>query len=462
MQTLAPTLADTLRQRRQKLAQLVDVPVMLWSGEPSPRNFPANIYPFRASSHFLYFVGLPLPQAAVHLAEGQLTLFVDEATPAEALWHGPTPTRADLAEKIGADAAFPLAQLKDFLKGQLADVATLPALDIRAARSQRRHLDRKAALTQGTADRALAKAMVQLRMVHDEGAIASIRSAAAVSVEAHQTGMAVTPTAATEAQIRAAMESVIMANGMTCAYNSIVTTHGEVLHNEHYHHVLRPNDLILADVGAETASGWASDITRTWPVSGQFSPTQRDLYDVVLAAHDACIGAAKPGVEYRDLHLLACRVLAEGLVSLGLLNGHPDSLVEQDAHALFFPHGVGHLLGLDVHDMEDLGDLAGYARGRRRSDRFGLCFLRLDRPLQAGMVVTIEPGFYQVPGLLGDPARREQHRHTVNWDRLAHFADVRGIRIEDDVLITASGNEVLTEVLTTQASDIEAFVQGVR
>ena len=454
--TSAPALADTLHQRRKNQALFVDFPVILWSGEPRPRNFPANIHPFRASSHFLYFAGLPLPQAAIYLDGGSLTLFVDEATPAEALWHGPTPTRAELAEKIGADAALPLAALAD----HTAAAATLPALDIRAARSQRKHLDRKVALTKDTADRALAKAIVQLRMVHDAGAIASIRSAAAVSIEAHQTGMAVTPTAATEAQVRAAMESVIMANGMTCAYNSIVTTHGEVLHNEHYHHALGPNDLILADVGAETASGWASDITRTWPVSGQFSPTQRDLYDVVLAAHDACIAAAKPGIEYRDLHLLACRVLAEGLVDLGLLKGHPDSLVEQDAHALFFPHGVGHLLGLDVHDMEDLGDLAGYARGRRRSDRFGLCFLRLDRPLQAGMVVTIEPGFYQVPGILNDPQRREQYRDTVNWERLAHFADVRGIRIEDDVLITDTGSDVLTQLLTTQATEIEALVQG--
>ncbi|MEO0540185.1 MAG: aminopeptidase P family protein [Cyanobacteria bacterium P01_A01_bin.105] len=457
-QTLAPppTLAATLRQRRQKLAQLVNFPVVLWSGEPRPRNFAANIYPFRANSHFLYFSGLTLPQAVIHLFQGRLTLFVDEATPAEALWHGPTPTRADLAEKVGADEALPLDRLPDYVAG----AASLPVLDIRAARSQRRHLDRRVTCGKGSADRQLAKAIIQLRLVQDEGAIASIRSAAAVSVEAHQTGMAVTPTAATEAQVRAAMESVIMANGMTCAYNSIVTTHGEVLHNDHYHNVLRPNDLILADVGAETASGWASDITRTWPASGQFSTTQRDLYDVVLAAHDACIAAAKPGVEYRHLHLLASRILAEGLVGLGILNGDPEGLVEQDAHALFFPHGVGHLLGLDVHDMEDLGDLAGYDRGRRRSDRFGLCFLRLDRPLRAGMVVTIEPGFYQVPGLLTDRQRRDQYRDAVNWSYLAHFADVRGIRIEDDVLITDSGAEVLTSALTTRPEEIETLVLG--
>lgn len=307
-------------------------------------------------------------------------------------------------------------------------------------------------------DKALAEAMVALRLTHDDGAIAEIQRAAQVSVQAHRAGMGATAPGKCEASVRAAMEAVIMGHGMACAYNSIVTVHGEVLHNEVYHHRLQSGDLLLADVGAEAPSGWASDITRTWPVGGTFSSTQRDVYNVVLAAHDACIAAARPGVEYRDLHLLACRTLAEGLVELGILVGSPDSLVAQDAHALFFPHGVGHLLGLDVHDMEDLGDLAGYAPGRARSDRFGLAFLRLDRPLQAGMVVTVEPGFYQVPAILNDPTRRECYKDLVDWQRLAQFSDVRGIRIEDDVLITPTGHEVLTADLPTAATSVEAMV----
>jgi Xaa-Pro aminopeptidase/Xaa-Pro dipeptidase len=162
-------------------------------------------------------------------------------------------------------------------------------------------------------------------------------------------------------------------------------------------------------------------------------------------------------VEYRQIHLLAAGAIAEGLVELGILRGHPDTLVELDAHALFFPHGVGHLLGLDVHDMEDLGDLAGYADGRSRSDRFGLGYLRLDRPLQAGMVVTIEPGFYQVPAILNDPQRRINYQDMVNWDRLAQFEDVRGIRIEDDVLVTDTGSEILTAALPTDVIAIENY-----
>ncbi|MBD2257565.1 aminopeptidase P family protein [Pseudanabaena sp. FACHB-2040] len=455
--TATPSLIHALRQRRERLAQHVDFPVVLWSGQPQSRNFPANTHPFRSSSHFLYFAGVPLANAAIRLERGQLTLFMDEATPAEALWHGPSPTRQELAQQIGADAAYPLAELAQWV----AEAATLPVLDAATRSIQQALLGRSVGIAQAqNQDQRLAEAIVQVRLCHDARAVAEIRQAAAVSVKAHRAGMAATRQAATEAEVRAAMEQVIMAHGMTCAYNSIVTIHGEVLHNEHYHHRLGSGDLLLADVGAEAASGWASDITRTWPVSGKFSPTQRDLYDLVLAAHDACIAKARPGVEYRDVHLLACQVLAEGLVDLGILQGQPETLVEQDAHALFFPHGVGHLLGLDVHDMEDLGDLAGYASGRSRSDRFGLAFLRLDRPLQAGMAITIEPGFYQVPGILQDPVRRERYRDSVNWERLSQFADVRGIRIEDDVLITAEGCEVLTVGLPNTAEAVESLVCG--
>jgi Xaa-Pro aminopeptidase/Xaa-Pro dipeptidase len=439
----SPSLAAALRQRRQRLATLISVPVVLWSGQSPSRNFPANSYPFRASSHFLYFAGLNLPKAAIALQGSHLTLFWDEPTPAEVLWHGPGPTRSQLAEQIGADDARPLADLERYCAG----AATIAVQDSATRQQQERLLGRSlvAPKLAQEPDLSLAGAIAQVRLCHDDLALAEMRRAAQVTRRAHAAGRAATATATTEAEVRAAMEQVILAADMTPAYSSIVTVHGEVLHNCHYGHRLEPGDLLLADVGAETPLGWAADMTRTWPVSGQFSPTQRDLYDIVQAAHDRCIEAIAPGVEYREIHLLAARVLAEGLVSLGILRGAPEELVEQDAHALFFPHGVGHLLGLDVHDMEDLGDLAGYEPGRTRSDRFGLCYLRLDRPLRPGMVVTVEPGFYQIPALLQDPEKRDRYSALVNWDRLAAFADVRGIRIEDDVLVTATGGEVLTE-----------------
>ncbi|KAM3089769.1 aminopeptidase P family protein [Phormidesmis sp. 146-35] len=447
------TLTDTLKRRRQQLAQLMDRPIVLWSGSHSSRNFPANTFPFRASSHFLYFAGLPLENAAIRLEAGKLTLFVDEASPASALWHGASPTREELAATIAADAAYPLSALENHVK----EAATIAVQDPLTRQEQSRWLDRAIASPKSSqgVDLELAQAIVRLRLTHDDAALVEMRKAAAVTVEAHQAGMAATSDAKLEADIRGAMERVIIAHNMTCAYSSIVTVHGEVLHNDRYHHPVRSGDLLLADVGAETSTGWASDVTRTWPVSGKFSATQRDLYDVVLAAHDACIAKIRPDVEYRDIHLLACETMAQGLVDLGILKGQPADLVELDAHALFFPHGVGHLLGLDVHDMEDLGDLAGYEVGRTRSQRFGLGYLRLDRPLKAGMVVTIEPGFYQVPAILQDSTHRETYQHVVNWERLAEFSDVRGIRIEDDVLVTETGSEVLTADLASEGEAIE-------
>lgn len=449
----ATSLVDTLRARRQKLGKLVDFPVVLWSGSPISRNFAANTFPFRASSHFLYFAGLPLENAAIRLEDSKLQLFMDDAPASSTLWHGETAKREEVAEIIGADLVYPLTELKF----NVYKSATIPIQNIATGQWQSKLLQRKASL-EGI-DLKLARAIAQLRLTHDDAAIEELKKAAAVTVKAHKAGMTATKSAKSEAEVRAAMEQVIIANNMSCAYSSIVTVRGEVLHNNQYHNSLQPGDLLLADVGAETSTGWAADVTRTWAVSGKFSSTQQDIYDVVLAAHDACITEIRPSVEYQDIHLLAATIIAQGLVDLGILRGIPEDLVEMDAHALFFPHGVGHLLGLDVHDMEDLGDIAGYEEGRTRSDRFGLCYLRLNRPLRPKMLVTIEPGFYQVPAILNNPENRTKYKDIVNWEQLAKFADVRGIRIEDDVLVTQQSSEVLTNALPT-SKDAIAWVNA--
>jgi Xaa-Pro aminopeptidase len=444
---------ESLRLRRFHLGQAVAAPILLWSGTRQSRNFLANLVPFRASSHFLYFAGCSLPNAVVALQSGQLTLFWDEPAVEDALWHGKQPSREQIAESIGAIAAYPYSDLARFSN----DAVTIPVQDGLLRQQQAQVLGRSLEpQIPRELDDPLLEAIVQLRMIQDAGAVEQLQQAGAVTIAAHRAGMAATRAAKTEAQIRAAIEAEMTAAQMCPAYGSIVTTHGEVLHQEHSANPLAPGALLLADAGAETALGWAADVTRTWPVSGQWSSPQRDLYEVVLSAHDACIAQAAPEVEYRDLHWCAAKTLTEGLVDLGILRGGVEDLLAQDAHAVFFPHGVGHLLGLDVHDMEDLGDRAGYAPGRQRSDRFGLGFLRLDRPLQAGMCVTIEPGFYQVPALLAQAHRRDRWRDSINWERLAQFKDVRGIRIEDDVLITEQGCEVLTAALPTQADAILA------
>ncbi len=449
-------LRNALHQRRQKLASLIDFPAILWSGSSIARNYPALKLPFRASSHFLYFAGLPLENAAIRLESGKLELFLDDAPSSSTLWHGEMPKRAEIAELIGADAVFPMAELKSRGMG----AATIAIQDNLTAVQQSQILVRPLAPSKSPTgiDLELTHAVVSLRLSHDAASLVELRQAAAVTIAAHKAGMAATRKAQIEAGIRAAMESAIISENMTCAYPSIVTVHGEVLHSEHYYHSLQRGDLLLADVGAETSMGWAADVTRTWPVSGKFSLTQKAIYDVVLAAHDACIDKISPGVEYQNIHLLAARIMASGLVDLGILRGNVEDLVAMDAHALFFVHGIGHLIGLDVHDMEDLGDLAGYEAGRVRSSRFGLGFLRLNRVLRSGMLVSIEPGFYQVPAILNNPETRAKYKDSVKWDELEKFADVRGIRIEDDILVTEGGREVLTEKLPTKTPEIEELV----
>jgi Xaa-Pro aminopeptidase len=248
------------------------------------------------------------------------------------------------------------------------------------------------------------------------------------------------------------------------AYGTILSVRGEVLHNHAHGNELRDGDLLLLDAGAERASGYCADVTRTWPVSGTFGPEARDVYDIVLAAEATAIAAVRPGVRFRDLHLGAARVIADGLVQLGLMRGDPDGLVESGAHALFFPHGLGHLLGLDVHDLEAFGDAIAYAPGRTRSKQFGTAYLRLDLDLAQGMCVTIEPGVYFVPAILHDADFRGRFAEQVDFARAERFLALNGgrgfggIRIEDDVLCTADGHEVLTRDIPKERSAVAALV----
>jgi Xaa-Pro aminopeptidase len=441
--------------RRARLARrLADRPALLPSSTVRPRNYAANTYPFRAASHFLYLFGLPLRGAYGHYDGGAFTVYAPAPEPDAALWHGPEPGLADLAAALGCPVR-PLDDLKTALEGRPA--ATLPAPDLETCEQQGRWLDRP--IRPGAfadIDQPLADALIELRLVHDEAAIRELRLAAAGTAAAHAAGMGATRPGVREHVVRAAMEAALLDRGMTVAYGSIVTVHGEVLHNETHHHPLGPRDLLLADVGAETPAGWAGDVTRTWPVSGRYSATQRDLYEVVLAAQRTTIAAVKPGVRYRDLHLLAARTLASGLCALGILKGDPAELVADGVVYLLFPHGIGHLLGLDVHDMEDLGDRAGYQAGRSRTPEFGIQYLRLDRDLQPGMAVTIEPGLYIVPAILADAQLTRRAAGRLDRARLDQFSDVRGIRIEDDVLVTPTGQDVLTAEIPKTRAAIEA------
>ena len=240
----------------------------------------------------------------------------------------------------------------------------------------------------------------------------------------------------------ALIEAIFTSNGMTSAYPPIVTIEGEVLHGQADGKELKDGQLLLVDAGAETPSGYASDVTRTWPVNGKFSVRQKQIYQAVLLAQSAAIKRCQKGVLFEDVHMAAARSLVQFCVNLELMKGDVDELVELGAHAAFFPHGIGHLLGLDVHDMELFGDRVGYGKDGKRSKQFGLNHLRLNRRLEEGMVVTVEPGFYIIPSLLRDQGMRDTLGDRIYWEEAHRLAPFGGIRIEDDVLITSDGPDV--------------------
>jgi Xaa-Pro aminopeptidase len=451
-----PTPTRAFVERRARLQARLDRPALLVSGLSRPRNFAGNRYPFRAESHFLYFIGRQIEGAALLIEPGGAVLYAPEPDPEEELWSGPMPSLGELAESAGLE----VRPIDDFEAP--AETLSVPAQDADSAGFQSDLLGREVEAGSGpeidAADAALADALIELRLVHDAAAVDQLRQAAQATAWAHAAGMAATRAGFREAFVRAQMEAAFVGWGYSSSYNPIVTTRGEVLHATRHDRELAVGDLLLADVGAETPEGWAGDVTRTWPVSARFSATQRAIYEVVLAAQLAAIEAVRPGVRYAEVHRMAGRVVVEGLVALGILEGDPAELAARGASALFFPHGIGHLIGLDVHDMEDLGDRAGYAPGRKRATGPGERYLRLDRDLLPGMCVTIEPGFYRIARILERSEELGELEPHLNRNVLARFADVRGIRIEDDVLVTEAGSDVLTQMIPKSVEAVEAAV----
>jgi Xaa-Pro aminopeptidase len=447
--------ASACFDRRARLAaRLGTRPALIAAGAPRPRGTYRGLHPFRAASHFLYLFGPHLPKAMGLWTGERWELYLPEPGPDASLWTGQEPSFGELAEILGVPVE-PAAKLPAAL-AQL-QAATLPAPDVETCVEQSSLLAREIRPGKLAAvDEPLADAIIEMRLIHDAVGIAGLREAAAATKAAHLAGLAAVRPGVRESVVRAALESDLVARDMTTSYNSIVSVHGEVLHNEAYHHMLEAGDLLLVDAGAETRGGWAGDVTRTWPVGGRYSATQRDLYQVVLSAQLAATRSVHPGRRYRDLQGIAAREIALGLVALGILSGDPGELVGDGVVALFFPHGVGHLIGLDVHDLDDLGDRATYAPGRSRSADPGLRALRLDRDLVPGMAVTIEPGFYQVPAILRDAERMKVAKDRLHRERLAAFNDVPGIRIEDTLLVTSTGHENLTDTIPKTAADVEA------
>ena len=429
----------------------------------SPRNFPANEYSFRQDSSFLFFTGCHEPGAACMIwPDGTSTLYLPQGDPGDELWHGRQIPREFIARRAGTELFAHAEYLSDAIEDMRRKKVRVHTARVSTAADNTR-LAMLMADSGGIGEEeggstALLDAIVEARLCRDSDELASMRKAADITAKAHRLAMASTHPGVIDYEIHALINATFQSAGMSEAYPSIVTIEGEVLHGHASGRELRKGQLLLVDAGAETPEGYASDVTRTWPVGGRFEGFQKEAYNAVLAAQKAAIKQCKPGNEFREVHLAACRVMIKFLVDQLLLVGEVDELLEMGAHAPFFPHGVGHLIGLDVHDMELLGDRAGYEKGRSRSNQFGLSFLRLDRTLRPGMVVTVEPGFYIIPSLLRDPEMRDQLSERVKWEEAHRLAPFGGIRIEDDILITEEGHENLTAAIPRESKDIEALV----
>ncbi len=454
--------AKTYIERRQKLIAHVKEGLILFLGNnDSPMNFKDNIYPYRQDSTFLYYIGLSKPNiaAVMDCDSGTTHLFGDDPTIDEIVWTGPQESLISMGENVGINNVHRYSEL----------IKT-----IQKARSKNRIIhflspyrdDHKILLHKVldlSVDSIVAKA--SLKLVH---AIASqrlyktleeldeIETAVNITGEMHQAAMEIAKPGMKEQEIVAKLLEIATSHGGFYSFPPIVTIDGETLHNHYYGNTLKKGDMLLVDAGAETEMGYAGDMTRTFPVGQKFTDIQKTFYEIVLDAHLKAVDALKPGVSFKEIHLLASKTLATGLKELGLMKGDIDDAVNQGAHAMFFQCGLGHLMGLDVHDMENLGEEnIGYAPEMKKSTQFGLKSLRLGRNLEEGFVLTVEPGIYIIPALIDMWKADKKFEQFINYNELEKFRDFGGIRIEEDFVVTQNGSKRLGKEIAKTIDDIE-------
>ena len=453
--------ADILKARRERVADAwrgqAD-PVLIAAGLPIPIDGTDQFHDFHAHPEFQYLAGVAEPGATlVWEADGGWRLFTPSLSIEDRVWMSQPPSPQEQSERTGLDTD-DFSALGDWLAARRGrSLALLGNRDIEQRAAEygvQNWAALEVALDEQAAER-VGTALAERRRAKDSLELAHLRRAVDAAVAGHFRAWRTARAGLSERDVQIEMEAEFFRfGGQRTAYSSIVGSgpNSAILHGSPGDRVLRDGELVLIDAGPEIR-GYASDVTRTFPVSAAFSPLQRELYELVLAAQREAIAAVRPGVEYKQLHLRAAATIAQGLVDAGILRGAPDDLVAQDAHALFFPHGLGHMLGLATHDC------GGYLEGRVPEDRFGLASLRTDLPLEPGYVVTIEPGIYFIPALLTDAERRERYRGSVVWERVDQLLNFGGIRIEDDVLVTENGCEVLSAALPSDAGEIETLRQ---
>ena len=449
-------------QRRKMLRELVGEGVILFPGnEESSMNYRSNYYHYRQDSTFLYFFGINRPGffGLCDVDEQKDIVYGDDFGIDDIIWMGEQPAVHDLAAKVGVELTASSESLGILLKQILQKgrkVHILPPY-------RGDHVITLSGLTglshdkvQEMVSQALIDAVVKLRSVKDHLEIAEIEKAADVAGIMHTTAMKMAYPGNYERELAGAVEGIALAHGGPVSFPVILSMNGQTLHNHYHGNELVEGRMVVCDAGAESAMCYASDITRTFPVGGKFSAQQKDIYNIVLKANTETIKASLPGRTYREVHLMAAKIIAGGLTELGIMKGDLDEAVAAGAHALFFPHGLGHMLGLDVHDMEGLGENhVGYNDAVKRSEQFGLAYLRLGRKLEPGFVVTNEPGCYFIPALIDQWKEEKKLEQFINYDQVEKYRGFGGVRIEDDVLITDEGSRVLGTPIPKTVEEVE-------
>ncbi len=438
------------RERRSELMKQIGSGLILLYGNGAlPVNFKANTYPFRQDSSLLYYAGLKRPDIALLLDadEGETYLCGQNYSLEDLIWIGPQTSLEEWAERSAIEGVLSLSAMVNRLAKAKDRVHYLPPYRCEHEAKLREWLGPAGENPKAACSERLIRAVVAQRVYKEDREVAEIEKALDVTASLHEGIMRQSLWGkrdfeiVEEARFRAALEAC------SFAYEPILTVEGQILHKHHRGEMMEGNRLLLNDMGVEVESGYAADITRTFPLSEAFTGLQRELYELVLKAQEEAIAACKPGRPFLEIHLLAARVLAEGLKAVGLMKGDVEEAVAVGAHALFFPHGLGHLMGLDVHDMENLGEeYVGYDEHFRRSEQFGLAYLRLARPLEEGFVLTVEPGLYFIPQLIEKWRSEKKHENFISYELVGKYARFGGIRIEDNLLVTGSGCRVLGNV----------------
>ena len=413
----------------------------------APAQYKDNCYKWRQDSNWLYFFGIDEPRfaATIDLESGEETIYADDFSIDDIIWTGPMPSVKTQAEAVGVCRTAPYSALKEAVRGRKVHFLPTSRYYNAMLMASLLGLDPSEVTSAGKkgcakASRPLTDAVIAMRLVKEDREIAQIDHACDIGYEMHTAARRGIVPGIIEQEIVGRMEGVTLSKGWGVSFATILTQHGEIFHCHSHEGIVEPGRLMVIDAGAENNMHYASDFTRTYPTSGKFSAMQRDIYQTVYECNELAFGMIRPGVAYRDVHLAVAEHILDNLGQLGLVNGNPSELAADGIAGLFMPHGLGHNMGLDVHDMEDLGeDLVGYDADQNRSEQLGLGSLRMARRLMPGNVITDEPGIYFIPDLIRLWKREGTDRGCVNYSKLEPYFSFGGIRLEDDVLVTADG-----------------------